>query len=773
MTEIWLHIGLPYCGAERIQQVLAARRGALKRMGVLFATTPGRRNHTRLFLAASDPDMVGQLRAQRGFAEPDKQAALRAEVQQALTDEIAAAQPQTVILSAQQLAIDLHRDSELARLHDMLAPLASRIRVLAHLDNPARMLAAHYAEQIRDGRTAPLDRDLALLAAPDWSTAALADWTPGDVLRHQSPDVQAPPPWLDYAALQSRWERAFGAGNVQLRSYSAARFADTALPDEIAESFALPGTLNPVELAPDPAPLSDATLERGRLLNAQLIRLLATGRSVPRRMWRRFLDEVAVPGAPLDPGALAVVSDRFAQANAALADAHPGLNAETFNAPDPKPAWTPPDPQMGYRATQYLAAFLPRIDRATREEQRATKSARTPELSPAAQAILPDTARAKLDELRRSPFAPHNLLGGIDETQAGPDFTTPTPRSLPEGRSGNVVVACMKNEGPYILEWVAYHRLVGFDTFLIYTNDCTDGTDQILQRLQAMGILHHRSNNGWKGKSPQQYALNQSLREPVMQQADWIAHFDVDEFVNIRCGNGTLDDFFAHCPDATHVAMTWRLFGTNGVTEFRDAPVIGQFDHCAPKYCPKPHTAWGFKTLSRNIGAYEKLSCHRPNKLQADMRDRVRWVNGSARAMGDTVVENGWRSSKRTIGYDLLQLNHYALRSADSFLVKRQRGRALHVDRTIGMNYWIRMDWNDHRDVTIQRNLPRLRAEIARLKQDAELAALHQAAVDWHRAKAAELRADPEFADLLRSIRGADLTATERAAFALSLDMES
>lgn len=773
MTEIWLHIGLPHAGAGRIQQVLAARRGALKRMGVLFASSPGRRNHTRLFLAAGDSDMVGQLRAQRGYADPGKQATLRVEVQKALSEEIAAAKPKKVILSAHQLSTDLHRESELQRLHDMLAPLGDRIRILAHLGEPAQMLAAHYADQIRDGRTAPLDRELALLDAPDWSAAALNSWTPGDADRHQSPEVQAPPPWLDYAALHDRWTAVFGAENVVFRSFDPDSFADSALPQELADSFELSEMLIPVELAADPAPLSDATLERGRLLNVELIRLLATGRTVPRRMWRRFLDEISIAGAPLDPGALSAVSTRFAKSNKALAKAHAGLRPETFTPPKPGPAWTPPDPEMGYRATQYLAAFLPRIDRATREEQRAAKTGKKPTISPAAQAILPDSAKAKLDELRTSPFAPHNLLGGVDETKAAADYSTVARRALPEGRSGNVVVACMKNEGPYILEWIAYHRMVGFDTFLIYTNDCSDGTDEILQRLQAMGILQHRLNNDWKGKSPQQYALNQSLREPVMQQADWIAHIDVDEFVNIRCGNGTLDDFFAHCPDATHVAMTWRLFGTNGVESFADEPVIAQFDHCAPKFCPKPHTAWGFKTLTRNIGAYEKLSCHRPNKLQPDMRDQVRWVNGSGQPMGDTVIENGWRSSKRTVGYDLLQLNHYALRSADSFLIKRQRGRALHVDRTIGMNYWIRMDWNDHQDVTIQRNLPRLRAELARLKADPELAALHQAAVDWHRDKAAQLRADPEFSDLLKSVEGADLNATERAAFALSLDMES
>ena len=331
----------------------------------------------------------------------------------------------------------------------------------------------------------------------------------------------------------------------------------------------------------------------------------------------------------------------------------------------------------------------------------------------------------------------------------------------------------MKNEAPYILEWVAYHRAVGFDNFLIYTNDCTDGTDAVLGRLQDMGILQHRNNNDWKGNSPQQHALNQALKEPLIRDAEWIAHIDVDEFVNIRTGNGTLNDFFAAAPEATNIAMTWRLFGHNGVTALSGAPVIGQFDHCAPSFCPKPHTAWGFKTMFRNIGAYEKLSCHRPNKLDDAQAERVKWVNGSGRDMTRDALRNGWRSSKSNIGYDLLQLNHYALRSADSFLVKRQRGRALHVDRSIGINYWIRMDWNDHQDVSIQRNLPRLHTEMARLLADDPLRAHHEAGLAWHRAKAEELHQTPEFRDLYRQALNIKLSATERVAYALALDMES
>ena len=509
---------------------------------------------------------------------------------------------------------------------------------------------------------------------------------------------------------------------------------------------------------------------------------------MPRQLWRSFINDIAVDGDAIDPASLSAISKTFASQNKALQAAH-ALPKDLFKAPRAKKPWEEADPTRGFRASQYLLGFMWRIDKATRAERKtkaadlarvngtALPVADTPAthdgLTDDARALMPPLAVQNFEKLRTSSFAPHNKLGAVNEDALAAAFTPIPQRKLPKGSSGNVIVGCMKNEAPYIIEWVAYHRAMGVDNFLIYTNGCEDGTDEILDRLQQMGVVQRRSNDDWKGNSPQQHALNQSLKEPLIKNADWIIHIDVDEFMNVRTGNGTLQDFFDAVPDATNVAMTWRLFGHNGVTDLADDFVIDQFDQCAPKFCPKPHTVWGFKTMFKNIGAYEKISCHRPNKLKPGKTDQVRWVNGSGKDMTAEVAKNGWRSSKKTIGYDLLQLNHYALRSAESFLIKRQRGRALHVDRSIGINYWIRMDWSDFRDITIKRNLPRLRAEYDRLRSDDILRGWHEKGVAWHRAKADELHQNPEFQDLYDQALKVKLTETERVAYALALDMES
>ncbi len=795
--RIILHIGLEQVGAERLQQVLDTKREGLISKGVLYPRSPGGKNHTRLYMAVTDPEHIDPLRFNRGYITPQSQADLRAEVATGLKREIEAHSPDLMILSASQLGSSLARTSELERLKALLNQFSDDIQIIAHIDEPGRLLARHYGAQVMEGRAASLDLELEMAGTADWWDDALLDAHKIDPQAGQFLETQTPPFWLDYQRLITHWEGVFGPRTMTLRPYDEARFYSAEVIDEIQQAFGISENFGRAEPETPPSQPSAAWVARARQLNELLLHVLGKRKRIlPRPLWRKFMGEIEIAGDPIAPGSLAEISKAFAPQIKQLIKSHPALNAAALKSDPACDPWEEADPGNGYRATQYLLSFKWRIDKATRQEKKAkiaalqevkkgpqpidkksqSKPAKTNSedgLTDVAREILPPLAQQNFAKLRTSSFAPHNKLGMVDETQLAAAYSEVKPRPLPPGNSGNVVVGCMKNEAPYIVEWVAYHRAMGVDNFLIYTNDCSDGTSEILDRLQELGVLQHRNNDKWKGNSPQQYALNQALKEDVIKNAEWIIHIDVDEFINVRCGNGTLADFFAAVPDATNVAMTWRLFGHNGITDLADEFVIDQFDTCAPKFCPKPHTVWGFKTMFRNIGAYEKISCHRPNKLDESFKSKVKWVNGSGQDMTREAAEKGWRSSKKSIGYDLLQLNHYALRSAESFLIKRQRGRALHVDRSIGLNYWIRMDWSDFKDITIKRNIPRLKGEYDRLMADDLLRGHHESGLEWHHAKAEELHQMEEFQDLYEQALKIKLNETERVAYALALDMES
>ncbi len=320
------------------------------------------------------------------------------------------------------------------------------------------------------------------------------------------------------------------------------------------------------------------------------------------------------------------------------------------------------------------------------------------------------------------------------------------PETLRAPSDRTVIVTCMKNEGPFILEWLAYHRMIGVDDVLVYTNDCDDGTDTMLDLLQARGLVQRRANPFRDtGAKPQHAALDAAQSEPLVQNAGWIICMDVDEYINIHVGNGHLDDLKAAVPDANLISLTWRLFGNSDLDRFEDRFVTDQFTRCAPHLTRRPHQAWGFKTLYQNLGLFGGLGVHRPKDLNRALADRVNWVNGSGVAMPPSMLKTGWRSGISSYGYDLVTLNHYAVRNVESFLVKRDRGRVNHVARDQGAAYWFRMNNNAEEDRTIQRHGPVLRAEVDALMADPQIAAAHAASVHAHKARIDALLADPDY----------------------------
>lgn len=304
-------------------------------------------------------------------------------------------------------------------------------------------------------------------------------------------------------------------------------------------------------------------------------------------------------------------------------------------------------------------------------------------------------------------------------------------------------LSMMKDEGPYLIEWIAHQIAVGFTDVVVYTNDCSDGTDDMLRRLEELGLAHHRANDIPEGLRPQPSALNHAQDEPVVQASDWLMVFDADEFLSIRYGDGTVDDLVsaAKARGANGIVVTWRIFGSGGVVDWSRAPVTEQYLRAAP---PDWNKGWGVKTLFEYDAGYWKLGIHRPkmkNKwIDTDFPDRVHWLNGSGLPMEDYFKFRGWRSIVRTIGYDWVQLNHYAVKSVDSYALRKLRGNVNFKKDKYNSDYWALQDRNEVPDETQLRYSERRGAIIAALLKDPVLHDLHFAAVEAAEARLAELR---------------------------------
>ena len=296
----------------------------------------------------------------------------------------------------------------------------------------------------------------------------------------------------------------------------------------------------------------------------------------------------------------------------------------------------------------------------------------------------------------------------------------------------HLALLCVRNEAAFLLEWLAHHRAVGFDDFLVFSNDCEDGTDTMLDRLAAMGWLTHIRNDGPYDKGGIQFtALKAAAKLPVLQGAGWILPLDVDEFVNIHTGDHTLPALHAALPDATAITLTWRLFGNAGKVRFTDAPITETFIRCAPVRMFWPWRAAMFKTLYRNDGTYRKPGVHRPRDPDKAKLDEARWFDGAGRALPDLFKTRRIFSNFGQDNYGLAQLNHYPLGAMESYVLKADRGRAVHSDHLLGLDYWVERNFNTDSDETVNSLAPARAAHLAELKSDPELSRLHADAVAW------------------------------------------
>lgn len=233
--------------------------------------------------------------------------------------------------------------------------------------------------------------------------------------------------------------------------------------------------------------------------------------------------------------------------------------------------------------------------------------------------------------------------------------------SIP-ARKRVAIVTSVRNEGVSILEWLAHHRASGFEDFYVYTNDNTDGSDELLQNLADFGIIRLINNKVGKNVKIQQKILAHSLQLlPELRDFEWVFYIDVDEFFISRCEPGlTLDSFFAHFGAAfpadppSAISLNWKWFGSENAFEVTDGLLLERFQHSIHN-----------EHVKSLVKIRDVVSMHR--------------VHTPVLVTGAYLIDSNFDRVEPAITmkptYGKAQLNHYWNKSFQEFVLKRSRGR--------------------------------------------------------------------------------------------------
>lgn len=286
------------------------------------------------------------------------------------------------------------------------------------------------------------------------------------------------------------------------------------------------------------------------------------------------------------------------------------------------------------------------------------------------------------------------------------------------------LVSSMKNEAPYILEWVAYHRVIGFDNILIYTNNNSDRTLELFKKLDIFDWFNWKENEILEGESPQMKAFSDAFVN-LNGTASWVLVCDADEFLVLAEGID-LQDFLARHSDADCISVYWKVFGSSGQNCKYPGLTIERFQNCAD---PEHKTSYIFKSLTKMSKIWSGFGLHKPLVSKAANTDEINWIDSSGVKLaihdGNPGPAIKMLSNDR---YKLAQINHYMVKSLSEYRMKQCRGNGFITARSNLYNesYFAAHDLNESQENKIIPLVSRVKQEMANIASQAGIDTLLQ-----------------------------------------------
>jgi hypothetical protein len=233
----------------------------------------------------------------------------------------------------------------------------------------------------------------------------------------------------------------------------------------------------------------------------------------------------------------------------------------------------------------------------------------------------------------------------------------------------HLVISAMRNEGAFIVEWVSWYRMLGFE-IMVLTNDCTDRSPQLLDALELAGWLTHVRHAPYN-EPPKKSAHRAARSQTLIDQIDWVFVCDVDEFLVFHQGDGTVGGYLETLDMPFRgVSIHWRCFGTSGIDDYQAGLVHRQFTHAAISHSP---ANVNFKTLFHTPTDFQVFAAHAPRMQKRRWgTPKQRLVTGGGVEIEDFHPKHNVLN-KTDIGlvdHSTAQVNHYITRSFESFTRK-------------------------------------------------------------------------------------------------------
>ena len=218
------------------------------------------------------------------------------------------------------------------------------------------------------------------------------------------------------------------------------------------------------------------------------------------------------------------------------------------------------------------------------------------------------------------------------------------------------VCAIFRDEAPYLLEWLAFHTMIGVDRFFLYDNGSSDGGDDLIRRSSFARIV---TLTEWAERPGQLSAYNH-FRVNHARRFAWAAFIDIDEFIMPLTDSSIRDILMrkAYQPYAA-ILLQWLVFGPSGHDRRPDGLVIENYTRRLPE--------------SARASRHVKTLVRTGQLLGIDYTPHAAECSGPhCNTRGEEVLPY---AIQPTQCHDVMVINHYFTKSSEDWEFKRRRGR--------------------------------------------------------------------------------------------------
>ncbi|WP_429040257.1 glycosyltransferase family 2 protein [Aeromonas media] len=278
------------------------------------------------------------------------------------------------------------------------------------------------------------------------------------------------------------------------------------------------------------------------------------------------------------------------------------------------------------------------------------------------------------------------------------------------------ICAIFKNEHPYILEWLAYHRCLDIHHFYIADNISTDGTSELLIALDKINVIKRYPYPTELGMPPQIMAYNALL---TTAEDEWLAFIDADEFITPNNYEEGLIELVTLLDDdkVSAIALNWSVYGSSCSIIPENALVIERLTRRANKDHP--------------VNQHYKSIVRKRDTLSAGKTPHDFSLHeGKSYIKTSGAPELDSHGLSRSVDWEKARINHYVIKSqAEFFTKKATRGRATTLDTQLNrtLSFFRSHDLNQ-----IEDNIPRWFVNKVKDEKESLVKALESVGYDYH-----------------------------------------